>query len=500
MYEKRNRQASQSQIHMVCIDDLVPQNHILRQIDAAIDFSFIYDEVEGMYSDFDGGRPGIDPVSLFKIVMIQYIFGIRSMRQTIKDIEVNTAYRWFIGYDIGEDIPHFSTFGKNYSRRFKDTDIFERIFTHILEEAVDCGFVDESAVFIDGTHIKASANKKKYAKEAVPEKVKRYQNELNEEIEKDRAEHGKKPLKKEDDEDNNSKPKKKDNTSKKKIARRKKEAKERTVYKSTTDPGCGMFHKGEHEKQFAYVANTACDKNNFVLDFVVEAGNIHDSVVFDDIYEKVTERFENIKEIVVDAGYKTPWIAKKIIDDGRIPVMPYKRPMTKAGFFKKYEYVYDEYYDCVICPNNQILKYSTTNRDGYREYKSDPKICANCPMRDKCTESKSMQKVVTRHVWEEYLETTEDYRHTPKYKALYDKRKETIERVFADAKEKHNMRYTQYRGLAKVRAEATLRFMCMNLKKLATWKWKNGLNFAEFVHIWQNVILRCGSMTFLSTV
>ena len=68
MYEKRNRQEKQGQLHMLCIDDLVPKNHILRDIDKAIDFSFIYDEVEGMYSDFDGGRPGIDPVSLFKIV------------------------------------------------------------------------------------------------------------------------------------------------------------------------------------------------------------------------------------------------------------------------------------------------------------------------------------------------------------------------------------------------------------------------------------------------
>ncbi len=480
MYEKRSRERNQSQIHMISIEDLVPQEHLLRKIDAAIDFSFIYDEVEGMYSDFDGGRPGIDPVSLFKIVMIQYIFGIRSMRQTIKDIEVNNAYRWFIGYDIDEPIPHFSTFGKNYSRRFKDTDIFERIFSHILEEAVNCGFVDESAVFIDGTHIKASANKKKFAKEAIPERIKHYQKALDEEIEKDRAAHGKKPLKTEND-DNKPAAKKRNNTSKKKLARRKKEAKKKTVSKSTTDPECGMFHKGEHEKQFAYVANTACDKNSFVLDFVVDAGNIHDSVMFDKVYDKVIDRFPKAKEIVADAGYKTPWIAKKIIDDGRIPVMPYKRPMTKQGFFKKYDYVYDEYYDCIICPNNEILKYSTTNRDGYREYKSDPKVCTNCPMRDRCTESKAMQKVVTRHVWENYLEQAEDYRHMPKYKKIYDKRKETIERVFADAKEKHGMRYTHYRGLMKVTAEAALRCACMNLKMLANWKWKNSRFLRCFV-------------------
>ncbi len=83
MYEERNRHKEQEQLHILCIDDLVPKNHILRNIDKAIDFSFIYDEVEGMYNDFDGGLPGIDRVSLFKIVLIQYIFEIKSMRQTI---------------------------------------------------------------------------------------------------------------------------------------------------------------------------------------------------------------------------------------------------------------------------------------------------------------------------------------------------------------------------------------------------------------------------------
>ena len=222
MYEKRNRERNQGQIHMISIDDLVPQNHLLRKIDAAIDFDFIYDEVEGMYSDFSGGRPGIDPVSLFKIVMIQYLFGIRSMRQTIKEIESNYAYRWFIGYDIGEEIPHFSTFGKNYSRRFKDTDIFEKIFTHILDEAVICGFVDAKSVFIDGTHIKANDNKRKFTKEEIETSVKRYQKELDKEIDEDRAEHEKKPFDREE-----TTKKKQDNTSKKKLARRKKEAKKK---------------------------------------------------------------------------------------------------------------------------------------------------------------------------------------------------------------------------------------------------------------------------------
>ena len=115
---------------------------------------------------------------------------------------------------------------------------------------------------------------------------------------------------------------------------------------------------------------------------------------------------------------------------------------------------------------------STTNRDGYREYKSDPKVCANCPSREKCTKSKSCVKTVTRHIWKDYEELAEDARYTPFYARMYKLRKETIERVFADAKEKHAMRYTTLRGLTQVRNWVKLKFAAMNLKKLAKRKWK----------------------------
>ena len=472
MYRKKDK-SKQTQLQMLCIEDLVPQDHMLREIEEALDWSFIYDEVKGLYKEAEWGNPGIDPVVLFKIVFIQYLYGIRSMRQTIKEIEVNIAYRWFIGYDLTEPIPHFSTFGKNYKRRFEGTDIFERIFRHILEEAVKCGFVDAKAIFIDGTHIRANANKNKKVKELVAVEAKRYQKELDEEIARDRKEHGKKPLKdKADENDDEGEDHDKGDDDNGTGGGAAGSSETREITKSTTDPECGMFHKGEHERQFAYIAGTACDKRNFILGFAVAPGNVHDSVMFDDVYNNTVANFPEVKSVVVDSAYRTPWIAEKIIDDKRTPSMPYKCPMTLEGYFKKYEYVYDEYFDCYICPNNQVLKYSTTNREGYREYKSDPETCKNCPCREKCTKSKGCQKTVTRHVWESYLETVEDCRHTPWIKDLYDKRKQKIERVFADAKVKHGLRYTQMRGLAKVTMQVTLTFACMNLKKLAKWKKK----------------------------
>jgi len=472
MYRKKDRMG-QKEIKFVSLEDLEPEDldpedHLLRKIDAAISFDFIYTEVKGMYSEANWGNPGIDPVALFKIVFIQYLFGIRSMRQTIREIEVNNAYRWFIGYDLFEKIPHFSTFGKNYSRRFVGTEIFERVFLHILSEAVECGFVDAGAIFIDGTHIKASANKKKNTKAEVEISAKKYQAELDKEIDEDRAAHGKKPFKRDKHDDN-----KDDDDSPPLLVETK------TITVSTTDPECGLFHKGEHEKQFAYVTGVACDKHNFVLGYNLAPGNTHDSTMFSELYQDVTKRFPEVKAVAVDAGYKIPAIMKEIIDSQRIPCAPYRRPQTKDGFFKKYEYVYDEYYDCVLCPNNQVLRYSTTNRDGYREFKSNPKICNTCSMRSQCTESKACQKVVTQHIWESYMEQAEDYRHTPIYRAIYERRKETIERIFGDAKEKHGMRYTQLRGLLKVKMQVALTFACMNLKNLANWKHRGG-RFSTF--------------------
>ena len=154
------------QMMVFCMDDMVPQDHLLRLIDRAIDWSFIYDLVEGTYCH-DNGRPSMDPVMLIKIPFIQYLYGIRSMRQTIREIEVNVAYRWSLGLDMMDPVPHFSTFGKNYTRRFKDTDLFGQIFSHILGQCMGAGLVDTSQIFVDATHVKACANGKKIKEQAV---------------------------------------------------------------------------------------------------------------------------------------------------------------------------------------------------------------------------------------------------------------------------------------------------------------------------------------------
>jgi transposase len=446
----KNTQMNRDQIEMIALDQLVPANHLVRKMEAALDFSFIYSLVQDMYST-ERGRPSIDPVVLIKMVFIQYTFGIRSMRQTIEEIKTNMAYRWFLGYGFYDTVPHFSTFGKNYERRFEDTGIFEQIFYRILNEAAEKKLISSEHVFIDSTHVKASANKNKFEKKVVQKETKAYEARLQEEINKDREEHGKKPI-----------PPEKFNQE---------EYKE--IKESTTDPESGYYVKDERTKQFAYSFHAASDRNGFVLGTIVTPGNVHDSVIFEPLLEKVIEKHMKPEAVAADAGYKTPAIAQYIFENDMTPALPYTRPRTKEGYMKKHEYVYDEYYDCYICPQGQILKYSTTTKDGKRQYFSNPLECQNCPLLSVCTQSKEHKKLIERHVWAQYLEEADHLRHTQENKSIYAKRKETIERVFADAKEKHGMRWTTLRGLKKLSMQAMLTFAAMNLKKMANWTWRS---------------------------
>ena len=109
---------------MNTIDELVPQNHLVRKLEKGIDFSFIYEKVRPLYSSL--GRPSIDPVVLFKLLLINIIFGLNSMRKTCEECKVNLAYRWYLGLDINEEIPNFSTWSQNYIRRYKDSQNLQR--------------------------------------------------------------------------------------------------------------------------------------------------------------------------------------------------------------------------------------------------------------------------------------------------------------------------------------------------------------------------------------
>ena len=437
------------------LEALVPKDHLLRKIEKVMDYDWLYERLDPYYCH-DNGRPGTDPVVLIKMVLIQHLFGIPSLRQTYERIQDTLSYRWFLGYSLLDNIPHFATVSYAFCKRFPE-ELSEEIFDHILNKALNNRMVDPSMVFIDGTHIKASANKKKFQKEKVAQTAKIYAEQLHKEVNEEREKLGKLPI--EEDNDDDDTPPSGGGTA------------EKTV--STTDPECGMFVKGEHERQFAYEAHTACDRHGMVLGVEVTAGNVSDSVAWDALYDQVTGKFKEAEFIVMDAGYKTPWIAKKTLDDSRIPILPYTNHHYKEGQYRPWEYEYDPKEDTFTCPHGGILRHTTTSKDGKRIYRTNPKQCKDCPFHASCGANEKGQKILQTHIWQEYLDLVEQLRKTERGKEIYAMRKETIERVFADAKEKHAMRYTHHRGLTRVTSWVRLKYAAMNLKKLAIWGWNS---------------------------
>lgn len=448
------KQDNRREVVMVDLDALVPSEHLLRKIERVMDYDWLYERLSPYYCH-DNGRNGTDPVVLVKMVLIQHLYGIPSLRQTYQRIQDTLSYRWFLGYNLLDTIPHFATVSYAFCKRFPP-ELAAEIFEHILNKALNHRMVDPSIIFVDGTHIKASANKKKVQKEQVARTAKIYEEQLRAEVNAEREKLGKAPIGEDTDDDDDDSPPL---------------TEAKTV--SVTDPDCGMYVKGQHERQLAYEAHTACDRHGMVLDVVVTAGNVHDSVAWDSLYDSVTGKFDSIEFVTMDSAYKTPWIAKKILDDDRIPILPYTRYKGNRDCYKPWEYEYDPKEDVYTCPHGGVLRHTTTDKDGKRTYRTTPKSCVHCPFKCRCGANEKGQKILTRHIWQEYLDLVEQLRKTERGKEIYEKRKETIERVFGDAKEKHAMRYTQHRGLARVTNWVRLKYAAMNLKKLATWAWNS---------------------------
>lgn len=179
------------QYEFVCLDELVPEDHLLRVIQKHVDFSFIREKVRQYYCE-DNGRPAIDPVVLFKMIFIGYLYGIRSERQLEKEIQTNIAYRWFLGLSLTDRVPDHTTISWNRRTRFKNTNVFQEIFDEIVRLAIQHRMVGGRVLISDSTHLKANANKRKFKKHVIEKSSRAYLSDLEAAINEDREAHGKK--------------------------------------------------------------------------------------------------------------------------------------------------------------------------------------------------------------------------------------------------------------------------------------------------------------------
>lgn len=397
----------------------------------------------------NNGRNCVDPVVLFKLVFIQTIDGIKSMRKTCEKIKVDLEYRWFLGIPLGKSTPHYSTFSQNYIRRFQGTTIFEEIFTQIVEQAVNLNLVSGETFFTDSTHKKANANKNKFHEE-VQKVVKQRKEWLEKEINAERKNQGYKEFK------------------------FKEEIEEKKIKVSNTDSESGYYHRDNKEKGFMYLDHRTVDsKCNIIVDCHITKGNVHDSQPYISRMEYIKNKFGfNIKEVGVDSGYDTTDIKKYFEDNNIFGVIAYRRYQQGNTNIRKYEFKYNKEQDCYICPKTGVtLPYTgRADRNGYKYY-SDRENCQGCPHINECCRTQGY-RIIRRLICEELNENARERRLSERGKQLYKLRKEKIERSFADSKNNHGYRYAMYRGIEKNQNYTWLICAAQNMKNIAIKKEK----------------------------
>jgi transposase len=436
----------QTRLEMVSLESLVPADHLLRKIDAVIDFSFIHERVAGLYCA-DNGRPALDPVMMFKALFVGYLFGIRSERQLVREIEVNVAYRWFLRLGLTDPVFDASTLSQNRRRRYADTSVAQDIFDAVVEQAIGHGLVEGKVLYTDSTHLKASANRSRFDQAMAAKSRAEYWEALDAAVEADRAAHGRAPL-----------------TPK----QRGPEVRETKV--SRTDPDAGYMVRDGKPKGFFYLDHRTVDgRFGIVTDTYTTPANVHDSIPYLERLDRQRARFGfDVAAVGLDAGYATAGIARGLEERGILGVTGYRNPTPpRPGMMRKKAFLYERAADGYRCPQGQILAYATTDREGYRHYRSDPAICRTCPLLASCTTNAKAQRTITRHVWTDARERVDAHRLTPWGKAIYKRRKETVERSFADAKQLFGHRYARFRGLLAVTCQCLLAAAAQNIKKIA---------------------------------
>lgn len=154
------RQSGQMSMLILDLAELIPENHLLRKINQIISFDFIYDLVAPYYPA--NGRPSVDPVSMFKMLLVGYLYGVKSERRLVQEVQLNIAYRWFCGFELTDNIPDHSTFSKTRLRKWNESCLFQEVFLEIIRRCVKNGLVDGKEMATDGTYLPANVSKESW--------------------------------------------------------------------------------------------------------------------------------------------------------------------------------------------------------------------------------------------------------------------------------------------------------------------------------------------------
>lgn len=428
-----NRQGNkQSCFQIVNIENLVEPNHFLRKLDKAINFNFVYEIVEPLYSN--KGRPSIDPVILMKMLLIGYLYGIDSERKLEENVKYNIAYRWYLGLDLDSPVPDHSTFSQNRRRRFKGQEVFRKIFEQIVWKCYEAGLVKGENVVMDSTHIKANADSHNNVPVEVIHSPKAYWDDLNQ---------AELPLEK------------------------------RTKIKNPNDPDAGYMARINKPKGFHYLAHQCSDANTgIILNVNVTGGDVQDCEFCVEEYKYLKEKMKlPVKNAGLDSGYDTIAIHFGLSRLGiKAFVRPYQRGIRKNNNkFPITEFIWDKENDCYICPCGSTLTFRGIYKyTGIpcRNYISHPSDCNKCQYKAQCFTEKAKVRKFRRRPWQEFQDIGRSRIGSPEYEDIMVRRQVVCEGNFALQKRCHNLRFTRFRGIENVLAQCLLSASALNLKRL----------------------------------
>lgn len=456
--------------YMFDIDKRVPEDHLLRQISRAVDFNFIYDLVQPYYSHT--GAPSVDPVVVFKMALLGYLYGITSERKLAEECRLNIAFMWFLGYDIDETPPDHSILSKARSRFGRD--VYEQFFRHVVMLCEKAGLIEGNRVFLDATLLKANASLDSIIERRPYQELQTPEQYLDCVWAENKA--SKNP---EDGGDNPSSPSGRNESRK---GKSKAKTNERLV--SRTDPDAALVarnkSKGVLLAHKVHIA-VAGGPGRIVTAVETTSGCVPEAWVAADLIGRHswnTRLFP--EEVVADKGYGKRYLYAFLKQAGILPSIPYPKPhktmrkkKLKAGF------VYDEKKDICYCPQGKKMYRMDNSSDGTALYRVHRYACRGCVFHG--TICKAKRPSIKVGCNDELMKWVDGHLASSYAKQSLKERSHQVETAFAELKGPLGLARATLRGREKVQIQALIAFAVYNIKRLVKAMRKNKVPGSEGV-------------------
>lgn len=436
------------------LDAVVPTNHVVRRLAGAVDLEFVHTLVRKHYSHT--GQPSVDPVVLFKLWLLGYLFNIRSERRLCEEASLNLAWRWFLGYELDESLPDHSVLTK--ARRRFGTRVYELFFRHIVRMCEARGLVQGDVLFLDSTLSDANAGRDTLRSRA-----------LTEPRLPEPAQFVADLFAVNDPVPEPAPPRAKGGTGPQPKPRALRHAFHRTLV-STTDPDAQLSTRHNGRSRLVYKTQVLVDGGAASIITAIDVGPATDSdasAVGKMLDKHRVTLARPVRELVGDSGYGSEAAARECLAREIQPILNWRHKVNNLGGFSRDEFTYVPARDVYVCPAGQELRHVadhfTLRRAVYRPKRG---TCTNCALRARCTTSVADDRQLWRSWSGEMLDQVRADLATRHGRRRLRQRQAVAERIMADLKCKHGFERAQFRGRASVQIQALLTATVVNLKQL----------------------------------